>query len=621
MRPVRFRVLLAVTASFFAAASEAQNMPPLRPGFPVRLSGAGPIRATSPAVGDLDNDGVQEIVIGTANRRVYALRANGTVMTGWPITMPAELGAAPALGDVDKDGFLDIVVACGSTLDPTGSGAVRAYRRDGSLIWNFTPLDRDGDGRAEGVISTPALGDVDGDGALEVAFGSWDYNLYLLRGADGTVLPGFPPNPSGLGFGLRDTVWSSPALADLDHDGKLEVIIGVDTHAEGPPINTPDGGALYVFRWNGSLFPGFPRFVNQTIMSAPAVGDIDGDGLLDIVVGGGVYYTGAVGRRVYAFRRDGTFLPGWPVTTALQVFNSPALADLTGDGVLDVVISEDRAPNQGSEPDPFLYAFSGAGALLWQMRPRSYFAVTPNLGNPVVADVTGDGQPDILVPVNTEIAVISRTGVQLTDPGPPPAGDPRPSYYTNTAVGHAPVVTDLEGDGVLDVVAGSGDPFPSPTDATVYVWNPAPVGPAPWPAFRKESQRRAYGPRTAPPPAGNLRFHTVTPCRSADTRLNAAPLAAGSVTALGLAARCGIPPTARAVAVNVTVTQAGAIGDLRVFPAGGAAPLASTINFRAGQTRANNAVLPLSANGDLAVRVAMPSGAVHVLIDVFGYFQ
>lgn len=595
----------------------AQNTPPLRPGFPVTIAGSGPVRESAPAVGDLDNDGVKEIVIGTSGRRVYVLRANGSIVAGWPITMPAEIAAGPSLGDLDGDGFLDIVVACGSTLDPSGSGEVRAYRRNGNLIWSLVTQERTGDGRPEGAYSTPAIGDIDGDGKNEVVFGSWDFNLYVLRGATGLPMPGFPPNPSGLGFGLRDSIWSSPALADLDADGRLEIIVGVDTHAEGPPVNTPDGGGLYVFRSDGTLFPGFPQFVDQTIMSSPAVGDINGDGLLDIVVGGGRFYTGAVGRKVYAWRRDGTFLPGWPVTTNGQVFSSPALADLTGDGQPEVIVSDDPEGSTG----PFLYAYRGNGTLLFQMQPLSYFGTTPKVGDPVVADVTGDGEVEILVAVNTEISVVSRTGVQLTDPGPPFSGDPRPSYYTPNGILSSAVVTDLEGDGTLDVIAATGEPFPSPTAAAVHAWNPAPVGPLPWPMFRKDAQRRGFGPGTAPPPAANLRFYTLSPCRAADTRRGGFALGANSVTTFGLAVRCGVPASARAVALNVTVAQSGNFGDLRLFPGGMSPPLASTINFRAGQTRANNAVIPISPHGDLGIQCSMPSGAVHVILDVFGYFE
>lgn len=609
----RKSLLLALfLAALSGVARGALNTPPLRPGWPVTLAGAGTVRVSQPAVGDLDNDGVKEIVVGTSGRKVYALRANGTIMPGWPVTVSAEVNSSPALGDIDGDGFLDVVVACGSNFDQTtGSGRLYVFRRDGSLLWSFTPVDENGDGRPDGIFSTPAIGDIDGDGDNEIAFGCWDYRVYVLR-KDGTPMPGFPPNPSGLGHGIRDTIWSSPALADLDLDGKLEIIIGADTHAEGSPINTPDGGAIHVFRWNGTELAGFPQYVNQTIMSSPAIGDIDGDGFLDIVVGGGSYYQGAVGRQVYAWKRNGTFVAGWPVSTTGQVFGSPALADLTGDGTPEVIIGDEPEGSTG----PFLYAFRGNGTQLFKMQPKSYFGTSPNVGSPVIADVDGDGQVDILVPVNTEIAVISRTGVQLTDPGPP-GNDPRLTYYTETAVSGA-VVTDLDRDGILDVVAASGAPFPTPTAAAVYVWNPAAVGPAPWPAFRGDVKRRGFG--AAALSGGGTKLFTLTPCRLLDTR-GGAPLPAGGVAVLGIAARCGVPPGAGSVAVNVTVVQPGTAGDLRLFPDGIPAPLASTINFRAGQVRANNAILALSAFGDLRVLCEIPSGFTHVILDVTGYFE
>jgi glucose/arabinose dehydrogenase len=121
-------------------------------------------------------------------------------------------------------------------------------------------------------------------------------------------------------------------------------------------------------------------------------------------------------------------------------------------------------------------------------------------------------------------------------------------------------------------------------------------------------------------------FHTVTPCRVFDTRNATGPwggprVDAGADRIFVVGGRCNIPATARAVSVNVTVTEPTAGGYLTLFPVGGAVPLASTINFQPGQTRANNAEATLGAAGDLVVRAGMPSGGVHVLLDVTGYFD
>jgi hypothetical protein len=122
-----------------------------------------------------------------------------------------------------------------------------------------------------------------------------------------------------------------------------------------------------------------------------------------------------------------------------------------------------------------------------------------------------------------------------------------------------------------------------------------------------------------PPPPG-LGFFTVAPCRAVDTRLVGGPVAAGADRTFAIAGTCGIPSEARAVSLNVTVTQPTAPGNIRLFPAGGAVPLASTLNYVADQTRANNAVTGLGDGGQLSVR-CQPSGSTHVILDVNGYFE
>jgi ELWxxDGT repeat protein len=121
-------------------------------------------------------------------------------------------------------------------------------------------------------------------------------------------------------------------------------------------------------------------------------------------------------------------------------------------------------------------------------------------------------------------------------------------------------------------------------------------------------------------------FYTLAPCRVADTReptgpFGGPPLAAGSERIFPLAGRCGIPPTAKSVAINLTVVDAEAPGHLTVYPATGKLPVSSSLNYRAGQARANNAIVPLGVEGTLAVFCEQSSGTAHVVIDVAGYFE
>ncbi|HKD11583.1 MAG TPA: choice-of-anchor tandem repeat GloVer-containing protein [Thermoanaerobaculia bacterium] len=127
------------------------------------------------------------------------------------------------------------------------------------------------------------------------------------------------------------------------------------------------------------------------------------------------------------------------------------------------------------------------------------------------------------------------------------------------------------------------------------------------------------------PFSGCLSFYTLAPCRVIDTRGPAGPLggpalAAKATRTFAVAGHCGIPSTAKALSVNVTVTQSTGAGDLRLFAGGASLPLVSTINYGTGQTRANNAVTSLGATG-LAIRCDQASGTVQAIVDVNGYFQ
>jgi hypothetical protein len=645
---VRFVAALAAVLYLLSAPAGAQQpIPPaVKPGFPVKFPGQTPNGSSvgnQPMAADLGlSPGYKSIIFGLRNGKLYVVRraSNGTwgAAPGWPVTLPSHVHSSAAVADLTGDGAPDIVVGFGSVMAQSqGHGGARAYDRAGNLLWEVQTQDvtpGPSNGFRDPVMATPAIGDIDGDGDLEVVFGALDHYLYVVDGATGLAEPGWPRD-------MRDTVFSSAALHDIDGDGRLDIIVGVDAHLEGSPYNTPDGGCLQVLRYDGTSLSGFPKCIDQTINSSPAVGDIDGDGRPEIVHGTGAFWgspgiPGNPTEAVYAWECDGSAVPGWPVAIQGQAGSSPALANLDADAALEVAITAD---NTESSSTFRLYAFNGNGTQLFApVVPKGFQGETLSAGEPVIADVLGDTALEILVPTNAEVAVFSATGTQLTEDGPSYANQ-KVSFATQYSLSNV-AVTDLETDGAgnqIEVIAVSAEPFPSATDTVVHVWNPVNrTSTPPWGFFRGPSERRTgvapgtgscSGTAACMVDAQPRDFFTVTPCRLVDTR-NAAgayggpALASGALRDFTLTGRCGIPAGATALSLNITVVQPTAAGFVRFSP-DCQPPLTSAINFSAGQTRANNAILPLSGQGVLTANAVLTgnSGTVHVIIDVNGYFQ
>ena len=185
------------------------------------------------------------------------------------------------------------------------------------------------DGTPDGFVATPALGDIDGDGDLEIVLGGMDRRLHAWH-HDGTYVTGWPIDWDRNYY--RDTR-STAALADMDGDGVMEIVVGTNNYVYPA---CPNPYLFYALEGDSTFMPGFPIETAQNIESSPAIGDIDGDGYPDIVFGTGDYseHCGqpADGNLVHAIDRFGNPLPGWPVRTNGNMLNSPALGDLDHDG-------------------------------------------------------------------------------------------------------------------------------------------------------------------------------------------------------------------------------------------------------------------------------------------------
>lgn len=316
-------------------------------GWPISLYGAS--EASSPSVADIDNDGDKEIILGASvpiydSNKIYVFNQDGSLPSGWPVTLPKEevvIHSVPVVGDLNKDGFLEIVIA-------TERGKLYAFDRNGGIVSGW-PVDT-----GCGFYSAPVLGDIDNDGDIEVVIGSYagSPNKIFAFNYNGTPVSGWPQEISGfIGMDM------SLALGDIDGDRSLEIVAGVANkvmawHHDGSQIN----------EWTQNL-PYEAR--------APILGDIDGDGMQDLIIGCGAdikFSDGTYSKgEVFVFNRDGNIISSWPKEVGRYVSTSAALGDIDNDGSTELIIGTGD-DSYGVGGSIFIWDLAGSGDRMeWPM--------------------------------------------------------------------------------------------------------------------------------------------------------------------------------------------------------------------------------------------------------------
>ena len=412
---------------------------------------------SAPALGDLDGSRIKNVTGENFGTFLVSEPFGSFIATGWLDGQDVGFYSTPAFGDADGDGDLDLVAG-------EQAGVFNYFENVGTPLAPVFLLHSDGAspvaGQDVGFDSTPTLGDLDGDGDRDLVSGNYGGGFNYFKNVLIRPWPRYT-GPIPIPFGSTNVGFvSSPAAGDLDGDGDPDFVASQ---------SFGDGSIHYFKNTGSALQPkvleqtgGANPFNTLSAGTTPrlAFGDIDHDGDLDLISGQNAgYYLATLFFENTGSATDPHFIAR--TNPADNPFNgvaagraAPALGDIDGDGDLDVVVGEFYGTfrffkNVGTALDPmFLEQTGGAN-------PFNGITVV-NFATPALGDVDRDGDLDFLAgdEANGVFTYFENTGSATAPAFIARTGAANPLDGEDVGADSAPAFVDLDGDGDLDVVSG-----------------------------------------------------------------------------------------------------------------------------------------------------------------------
>ncbi|MDR2085351.1 MAG: T9SS type A sorting domain-containing protein [Bacteroidales bacterium] len=316
---------------------------------------------------NLDGQPGDEIIIST-NDSVYVVKGNGSIL--WQAKLNGLAQWPPTVGDINNDGKLEVIVASSYA---TQRGAIDVFDNEGNALAGFPYVITRGP-----VSCAPTLGDIDGDGYLDIIFGTRGSAAIELDPMT-RVINYLAEDVAGFPVSLGATPAVTPSVADINHDGKLEII-------------TASVEGWYIFDNEGNILENYPildpdqdfRFSYQS----PLVADLDSNGDYDIV--GATHGNTPVHYVLNAL--SGEFRTGWPkyIPDQTWTYSAPTVVYLEDEN--DYAIFASR-PLTGDESGPMLWKYDKNG----NIAPGFPISKVGGLeGFISIADINDDGDYEIL---------------------------------------------------------------------------------------------------------------------------------------------------------------------------------------------------------------------------------